>query len=62
MVKVVERITVLGGRASLGYLKFAYDSQTIAGNMYYETRCIPLSMKLNMRVFVVDPVDTAPTV
>ena len=62
MVKVVERITVLGGRASLGYFNFAYDFKTIARKMYYATKCIPLYMKLNMRVFVVDPVDSALTV
>ena len=30
--------------------------------MYYATKCILLYMKLNMRVFVVDPVDSALTV
>ena len=30
-VEVIGRITVLGGRASLGYFNFAYDFKTIAG-------------------------------
>ena len=49
---MIERIIVLGGRASLGYFNFAYDFKTIVGKMYYETKCILLSIKLNMRVFV----------